>query len=128
MRSASSAERFYGKSLKDAAGDLGITEGSTRQGNVFISARAGVDLTLPILPVLRKRLTITGSTLRGRSADEKARLAEAVERTVWPWIEAKRLRPIIDAEYALMDAATAHERMEAGSHVGKVIRRANKRP
>jgi len=64
---------------------------------------------------------ITGSTLRPRSADEKARLAAAIERTVWPWVAAGKLRPLIDRTFPLADAAAAHARLESGEHVGKVV-------
>ena len=80
-------------------------------------AKAEIDLSL----VMRKRLTITGSTLRPRDADEKARLARGVEQTVWPWIEAGKLKPIIDSTFPLADAAKAHARMESGDHLGKIV-------
>jgi len=71
--------------------------------------------------MMRKRLTLTGSTLRPRDADEKARLAQAVEETVWPWIEQGKVRPVIDSVFPLADAAKAHARMEAGAHFGKIV-------
>jgi len=58
--------------------------------------------------------------LRPRDADEKARLAAEVERVVWPWIEAGRLRPPIDAAFPLAEAARAHAHLE-GDHIGKVV-------
>ena len=60
-----------------------------------------------------KRLTITGSTLRPRDASEKARLAAAVEATVWPWIEAGKFKPTIDHTFPLAEAAKAHACLEA---------------
>lgn len=80
-------------------------------------AKAEVDLS----QVMRRRLVITGSTLRPRSADEKARLARGVEETVWPWIAAGKLKPVIDGTYPLADAAKAHARMEDGQHLGKIV-------
>jgi NADPH2:quinone reductase len=68
-----------------------------------------------------KRLTLTGSTLRPRSADEKARLAAAVEATVWPWIEAGLIVSVIDQTFPLAEAGKAHARVESGSHLGKVV-------
>ncbi len=62
-----------------------------------------------------------GETLRPRSADEKARLTAEIERVVWPWIAAGKLKPIIDATFPLADAAKAHAHLEAGEHVGKVV-------
>ncbi len=80
-------------------------------------ARAEIDLS----QVMRRRLVITGSTLRPRSADEKARLARGVEATVWPWIAAGKMKPVIDSTFALADAAKAHARMEDGHHLGKIV-------
>jgi NADPH:quinone reductase-like Zn-dependent oxidoreductase len=71
--------------------------------------------------VMRKRLVLTGSTLRPRSADEKARLAQAVEETVWPWIAAGRLKPVIDRVFPLAEAGAAHAWLEQGGRLGKVM-------
>jgi len=70
---------------------------------------------------MQKRLTITGSTLRPRSADEKARLAKAVEARVWPWIEQGLVKTVVDRRFPLADAAAAHAWLEQGGHVGKVV-------
>ena len=88
---------------------------------VYIAALAGGVLEAPILRIMQKQAVITGSTLRPRSADEKARLAAEIERVVWPWIAAGKLRPVIDATFPLADAAKAHAHLEAGAHVGKVM-------
>ena len=71
--------------------------------------------------IMLKRLTITGSTLRIRSDDYKARLAREVETHVWPMIAAGTFQPTIDAVFPLADAEAAHARLDAGGHVGKVI-------
>jgi len=88
---------------------------------VYIAALAGPVLEVPVMAIMQKRATITGSTLRPRSADEKARLTAQIERVVWPWIAAGKLTPIIDATFPLEDAAKAHAHLEAGEHVGKVM-------
>ena len=88
---------------------------------VYIAALAGPVLDVPIMQIMQKRATITGSTLRPRSADEKARLASQIERVVWPWIAAGKLTPVIDATFPLEEAARAHAHLEAGEHVGKVM-------
>jgi putative PIG3 family NAD(P)H quinone oxidoreductase len=80
-------------------------------------AKAEVDLRL----VMTRRLTLTGSTLRNRPADEKARLAREVEARVWPWIETGRMRPVIDSVFPLEHAGEAHARIEASGHFGKVV-------
>lgn len=88
---------------------------------VFIAAQGGGEVALPIFALMMKRAVVTGSTLRPRDADEKARLASAVEQAVWPWIAAGKLKPQIDKTFPLEEAAKAHAHLEAGAHVGKVM-------
>jgi putative PIG3 family NAD(P)H quinone oxidoreductase len=88
---------------------------------VFIAAQGGGEVSLPIWRVMQKRAVVTGSTLRPRDADEKARLAAEVERVVWPWIEAGSVIPRIDRTFPLAEAAQAHAYLERGAHVGKVV-------
>jgi putative PIG3 family NAD(P)H quinone oxidoreductase len=88
---------------------------------VIIAFLAGREAAVDLAAVQIKRLTITGSRLRPRDADEKARLAAVVEREVWPLIERGRFRPIVDKTFPLQQAAEAHAYLEAGDHVGKVV-------
>jgi putative PIG3 family NAD(P)H quinone oxidoreductase len=88
---------------------------------VYIASLGGGMLEVPIMKIMQKRAVITGSTLRPRSADEKARIAAEVERVVWPWIAAGKVRTVIDATFPLAQAAQAHAHLEAGAHVGKVV-------
>lgn len=88
---------------------------------VYIASLGGGMLNVPVFGLMRKRAVLTGSTLRPRDADEKARLTAEVERIVWPWVERGLLKPRIDATFALTEAAKAHAHLEAGSHVGKVV-------
>jgi len=88
---------------------------------VFIAALGGGQVTLPVMKLMQKRAVVAGSTLRPRDADEKARLAAAVERTVWPWIAAGKLRPVIERTFPLSEAAQAHALLESGQFVGKVV-------
>ncbi|OYX05699.1 MAG: NAD(P)H-quinone oxidoreductase [Caulobacter vibrioides] len=88
---------------------------------VYIASLGGSTLEVPVMKIMQKRAVITGSTLRPRSADEKARLAAEVERVVWPWVAAGKLKPIVDATFPLAEAGTAHAHLEAGEHVGKVV-------
>ena len=88
---------------------------------VYIAALGGPVLQVPVMAVMRKRAVITGSTLRPRSADEKARLAKEVERVVWPWIADGRMRAIVDRTFVLAQAAQAHAFLESGQHNGKVV-------
>jgi putative PIG3 family NAD(P)H quinone oxidoreductase len=88
---------------------------------VYIAALGGGTLEVPVRQIMMKRAVLTGSTLRPRSADEKARLAAEVERVVWPWIEAGKVRAIVDRTFALADAAGAHAHLESGRHFGKIV-------
>jgi NADPH:quinone reductase len=88
---------------------------------VYIAAMAGGLIEVPVFQLMQKRAVITGSTLRARSADEKARLAAEVERVVWPWVEAGRVRPVVDRAFPLEQASAAHAYLEAAKHVGKVV-------
>ena len=88
---------------------------------VLIATQGGANVELNLMKIMQKRLVLTGSTLRPRSADEKARIAAAVEQTVWPWIEAGKLSTVIDKTFPLAEAAKAHAQVESGSHVGKVV-------
>jgi len=88
---------------------------------VFIASLGGGAVELPIGALMQKRAVVTGSTLRPRGADEKARLAAEVERVVWPWIEAGKVKPVVDRTFPLAEAAKAHALLESGAHLGKVV-------
>ena len=86
-----------------------------------IAVQGGAKSEIDVARLMVRRLTIAGSTLRPRDADEKARLARALEHTVWPWLAAGVVRPVVDRTFALADAAAAHAFLESGHHVGKVM-------
>lgn len=88
---------------------------------VVIGTQTGGVAQVDLLRLMLKQGVLTGSTLRRRPADEKARLAAAVERTAWPWVASGALRPSIDATFPLDQASLAHLRLEAGEHVGKIV-------
>lgn len=88
---------------------------------VFVNAMQGGKGEFDALDVMRRRLTITGSTLKPRSADFKAALAAAVEVHVWPLIAAGKFRPVIHKTFPLAEAAAAHELMESSAHIGKIV-------
>ena len=88
---------------------------------VQIAYRAGPVAKLNLMRLMLKRLTLTGSTLRPRSNTEKAAIAAAVRATVWPWIEAGLVSPVIDSTFPLGEAEAAHARMESGAHSGKIM-------
>lgn len=88
---------------------------------VQIAQLGGYRATINTIPILQRRLTITGSTLRARPVEEKGRLAREVEQHVWPLIESGAVRVLIHATFPLAKASDAHALMEASTHVGKLI-------
>jgi NADPH2:quinone reductase len=88
---------------------------------VFINAMQGAQAEFNAMQVMSRRLTITGSTLRPRSADFKAALATAIEEHVWPLLAAGKFRPVIDQTFPLAEAAAAQQRMESSAHIGKIV-------
>ena len=88
---------------------------------VYIAFLAGSVAELDLLPLMLKRLTITGSTLRPRPVVEKAAIARDLRERVWPHLESGRIAPVIDSTFPLADAALAHARMESGAHIGKIV-------
>ena len=89
--------------------------------HVSIAAQRGARVELGLWDIMRRRLTLTGSTLRARSVEFKTLLADEIERVVWPEVEQGRFRPVIDTVFPLAQAAEAHRRMESGEHVGKIV-------
>ena len=87
---------------------------------VVIASLSGSRVEIDLMRIMLKRLVLTGSTLRSRAADEKARLTAAVEATVWPWVASGAVRPPVHATFPLARAADAHRALEAGDHVGKI--------
>ncbi len=90
---------------------------------VQIAFLTGPKIELNFAQVMMRRLTITGSTLRPQSDLAKARIAEELATHVWPLLDAGRIGPVMDSEFALEDAAKAHARMEAGTQIGKIVLR-----
>ena len=88
---------------------------------VFINAVGGRQATLDVMGLMQRRLTLTGSTLRSRSNAFKSSLRESVAFHVWPLIAAGRMRPVIHEVFPLADASRAHERMESGDFMGKLV-------
>jgi putative PIG3 family NAD(P)H quinone oxidoreductase len=88
---------------------------------VVIATQSGALAQIDLARLMMKRIVLTGSTLRARPADEKARLIAAVEATAWPWIVSGAVRPPVEAAWPLEQASAAHLRLEAGGHVGKLV-------
>lgn len=89
--------------------------------HVSIAVQRGATAEIPIFDIMRRRLTLTGSTLRPRSVEFKTMVADEIVKTVWPFVEGGRLKPVIDSVFPLADVAEAHARMESGGHVGKIV-------
>ncbi len=110
---------------------LDIVAGSYVARNLEIAAVEGRVVTISTLGgsraeinvglILTKRLTLTGSTLRSRTVAQKAEVADAVRKNVWPLLAAGRVRPVIHATFPLAQAAEAHRLMETSNHVGKIV-------
>ena len=92
-------------------------EGRLAQIAFLESSKCQLDLN----SLMRKRLTIVGSTLRPQSVESKARIAASLEQNVWPLVESGLVRPVIDCRLPLEQAAAAHARMEDGQHIGKIL-------
>lgn len=88
---------------------------------VQIAFLQGPKVELNFAEMMVRRLTITGSTLRPQSVSAKAHIAAALEAEVWPLLAAGRIAPVIDAEFPLDEAASAHARMESSAHIGKIV-------
>lgn len=89
--------------------------------HVSIAMLGGPEAKIEIPLMLKKRLTLHGATLRARPVEQKARIAEALKATVWPLLESKKVKPIIDKTFPLKDVQQAHDLMERGTHFGKIV-------
>ncbi len=88
---------------------------------VFINAVGGRQASLDLLGLMQRRLTLTGSTLRNRSRSFKSALRESVEHHVWPLVRAGQLAPVVDKVFPLAQVSRAHEQMESGNFIGKLV-------
>ncbi len=89
--------------------------------NVTIAVQGGMKAEISVLEIMRRRLTLTGSTLRPRSNTFKALLADEISREVWPMVATGELEPLIHSRYPLAQAAQAHAQMESGDLIGKIV-------
>lgn len=89
--------------------------------HVTIAVLGGLKATIDMALVMRKRLTLTGSTLRARSNEFKALLADEIATVAWPLVADGAVRPVMDQTFPLDQAAAAHARMEGGEHIGKIV-------
>lgn len=88
---------------------------------VQIALQGGPTVEMNLLPIMLKRLTLTGSTLRPRTVAQKAMIAHSLRDKVWPLLESGKIRPIIHATFPLAQASDAHRMMESGQHIGKIV-------
>ncbi len=103
---------YFPRNLKCMAADARLVQ---------IAIQNGAKAEINLLPIMLKRLTITGSTLRARDDDFKADIAQKLHKNVWPLLATGKIKPIIHSTFALNDAALAHELMESSRHIGKII-------
>ena len=89
--------------------------------HVTIAIQGGAKVEINMGIVMMRRYTLTGSTLRPRTPKFKALLAQEIRANVWPLVEAGDLRPVMDRKFPLAEASQAHEHMEAGEHIGKIV-------
>ncbi|MGC9184205.1 MAG: NAD(P)H-quinone oxidoreductase [Thiomonas sp.] len=90
---------------------------------VVIAVQGGTQADIDAGLLMRKRQTLTGSTLRNRSVAFKSAIARSLRETVWPWIEQGKVRPVMDTIFAAEQIVQAHQRMEQGQHIGKLVLR-----
>jgi len=103
---------YFPRNLKCMADDARLVQ---------IAVQNGPKAEINLVPVMLKRLTITGSTLRARDDAFKAAIADQLLEKVWPLLASGSIRPIIHSTFALTDAAKAHQLMESSQHIGKII-------
>ncbi len=92
---------------------------------VLINFMKGDEVTIKLSAIMRKRLTITGSTLRARDVAFKTAIARKLEETVWPWLVSGRVKPVVYKTFSLDDASKAHQVLESSKHIGKIVLRMN---
>ena len=88
---------------------------------VQIAVQQGAEATVNLAKIMQKRITVTGSTMRPRSVEDKAQIARQLREQVWPLLESGRVKVLVDRVFPLEQAAEAHRYLEAGEHIGKVI-------
>lgn len=88
---------------------------------VLINFMKGDEVTIKLSTIMRKRLTITGSTLRGRDTAFKTAIAAKLEEYVWPWLISGKVKPVVYMTFPMENAAEAHRLMESGKHIGKIV-------
>ena len=88
---------------------------------VYIATQKGEHVQLSLRTLMAKCATVTGSTMRPRTIAEKARICRGLYENVWPFLESGKVRVLIDSRFPLSQADQAHNRMEAGEHIGKII-------
>lgn len=88
---------------------------------VNIAFQEGAEVTLNMLTVMLKRLTLTGSTLRPRTPEQKAEIGKSLAREVWPLLDQGRIKPVVDSVFPLEKVAEAHARMAGSQHIGKIL-------
>ncbi len=137
VRAVNYRDEDFVKSVKDATGGKGADvildmvggdyvarnyDAAAVEGRIVqIATQAGAVASTDFARLMMKRLTHTGSTLRPRSIEFKGALAASLEAQVWPLLATRKVAPVLDMIFPLAEAWRAHERMEEGSHIGKIV-------
>jgi len=90
---------------------------------VQIAVQQGMEATVNLAKIMQKRITLTGSTMRPRTVEDKAQIARELRERVWPLLESRRVRVLVDRVFPLGEVVQAHRYLESGAHIGKVILR-----
>jgi len=98
-----------------------VSAAATEGRIALIAIQGGAKAELDLRPLMTKRITITASTLRPQSAQNKGRIAAALREQVWPLFSSQQLKPLIHGRFPLKEAARAHQLMESGAHIGKIV-------
>ncbi len=88
---------------------------------VIIATQGGIRAQINVLPIMTKRLTVTGSTLRPQSVEQKSEIANELHQFVWPLLNEGKIKPIIDSIFTMDQVRQAHEHIDSGSHIGKIL-------
>ncbi len=92
---------------------------------VIIATQGGLKSEINVLPIMLKRLTVTGSTLRSRTVSQKAEIAQELRKHAWPLLDSGDVKPVIDSIFPMTQVRDAHRRLESGTHIGKVLLQMN---
>lgn len=92
-----------------------------RGRHISVGLMGGATAHIPLFTIMRRQLTLTGSVLRSRSVEEKSQIAQQIREQLWPFIKSGAIKPILEQIYPFPQVIEAHEKMESGQHIGKIV-------